>query len=109
MDTLVIVEGQKIKLAANQSHRVAGSKNFVKFKFEFSDEWKNLVVCALFEQGNKVISETLVDGCVYLPSELSAGRCYMGLLGIGGTINATTNKLPLLIEEDVSINEQGGA
>lgn len=103
MDILVTVEGQKMKLAACQSHCIAGSKSFVKFRFTLSEEWKNLAVCAVFEQGGKKVYQALSDGCAYLPNEITKGICNMGLLGFGGTITATTNLVRLIIEDDSTI------
>ena len=102
MDILAIVKGQRMKLTANNSCHISGSNRFVRFRFEMSDEWKNLSVIAMFEQNGKIFSETVTDGCAFLPSDICEGNCDMTLFGVGGTIFATTNRVPLIIKNDIS-------
>lgn len=102
MDILAIVKGQKMKLTANNSCYISGSNRFVRFKFEMSDEWKNLSVIAMFEQNGQISSQTVTDGYAFLPSDIREGNCNMTLFGIGGTIFATTNRVPLIIKNDIS-------
>ena len=102
MDIIAIVKGQRMKLTANNSCHISGSNRFVRFRFEMSDEWKNLSVIAMFEQNGKIFSETVTDGCAFLPSDICEGNCDMSLFSISGTIFATTNRVPLIIKNDIS-------
>lgn len=102
MDIIAIVKGQKMRLAANNSCYISGSNGFVRFKFELSDEWKNRPMIAMFEQNGKIFSQTVTDGYAFLPSDICEGNCNMSLFGISGTIFATTNRVPLIIKNDIS-------
>lgn len=102
MDIIAIVKGQKMRLVANNSCYISGSNGFVRFKYELSDEWKNLSVIAMFEQNGQISSQTVTDGYAFLPSDICEGNCDMTLFGIGGTIFATTNRVPLIINKDIS-------
>lgn len=106
MDILVTVEGQKMKLASNQTHHIEGSSQFVKFIFNLSDEWSGLDSNVQFIQNGEAYGQKL-DGSgnkkyAFLPNGITEGECKMVLYGGDGTIRATTNYIPLSIGKDIS-------
>lgn len=106
MDILVTVEGQKMKLASNQTHHIEGSSQFVKFIFDLSDEWVGLDSNVQFIQNGEAYGQKL-DGLgnkkyAFLPNGITEGECKMVLYGGDGTIRATTNYIPLSIGKDIS-------
>ena len=106
MDILVTVEGQKMKLASNQTHHIEGSSQFVKFVFDLSDEWVGLDTNVQFIQNGEAYGQKL-DGSgnkkyAFLPNGITEGECKMVLYGGDGTIRATTNYIPLSIGKDIS-------
>lgn len=106
MDILVIVDGQRLKLAANQSHYIEGSNQFVKFRFDLSDEWKELAAHVQFIQNGKPYGQIL-DGewnnkYAFLPNGIVEGECKMVLWGSNGDVRATTNYITLIIDKDIS-------
>lgn len=106
MDILVTVEGQKMKLASNQTHHIEGSSQFVKFVFDLSDEWVGLDTNVQFVQNGEAYGQKL-DGSgnkkyAFLPNGITEGECKMVLYGGDGTIRATTNYIPLSIGKDIS-------
>lgn len=106
MDILVTVEGQKMKLASNQTHHIEGSSQFVKFIFDLSDEWVGLDSNVQFIQNGEAYGQKL-DGSgnkkyAFLPNGITEGECKMVLYGGDGTIRATTNYIPLSIGKDIS-------
>lgn len=106
MDILVTVEGQKMKLASNQTHHIEGSSQFVKFIFNLSDEWSGLDSNVQFIQNGEAYGQKL-DGSgnkkyAFLPNGIIEGECKMVLYGGDGTIRATTNYIPLSIGKDIS-------
>ncbi len=114
MDILVTVEGQKMKIATNQRRHIEGSKQFVRFRFDLSEEWRDMIIFANFVQGN-VLYPVQLDStaCAYLPSEVKEGNCLLVLYGgtsgkqtsendAGSVIKATTEPLFLDIGKDVT-------
>ena len=106
MDILVTVEGQKMKLASNQTHHIEGSSQFVKFIFDLSDEWVGLDSNVQFIQNGEAYGQKL-DGSgnkkyAFLPNGITEGECKMVLYGGDGTIRATTNYISLSIGKDIS-------
>lgn len=106
MDILVIVDGQRLKLAANQSHHIEGSNQFVKFRFDLSDEWKGLATHVQFIQNGEAYGQIL-DGewnnkYAFLPNGIAEGECKMVLWGGNGDVRATTNYITLIIGKDIS-------
>ena len=106
MDILVTVEGQKMKLASNQTHHIEGCSQFVKFIFNLSDEWSGLDSNVQFIQNGEAYGQKL-DGSgnkkyAFLPNGIIEGECKMVLYGGDGTIRATTNYIPLSIGKDIS-------
>ena len=71
---------------------VSDSQEFVKFKFEFSDEWTELLKFAQFKQGTESYNVYLDDNLeCYLPSEITSGTCTLSVAGSKDDIFATTD------------------
>ena len=114
MDILVTVEGQKMKIATNQRRYTEGSKQFVQFRFDLSEEWHDMIIFANFVQGDKLYPVRLNDSaCAHLPSKVKEGNCLLVLYGgtsgkqtsendAGSVIKATTEPLFLDIGKDVT-------
>lgn len=110
MELLINVINQKLKLATNLKSLVAGTQQFIKFTFNLSDEWDDLLTFAQFIQGENAYSQYLdSDNSVYLPSEIQEGVCKLALCGTGSQgegshIIATTNYLELNIDENILVS-----
>lgn len=108
MSILVNVVNQKMYVSSNADGLVAGSQQFVKFKFNLSDEWNGLMVFAQFRQGVNAYNQYLdKDGCAYLPSEIGVGTCTLMLYGSHDTTIGTTNYLTLKINENNLVSDAG--
>ena len=71
---------------------VSDSQEFVKFKFEFSDEWADLLKFVQFKQGTESYNVYLDDNLeCYLPSEITSGTCTLSVAGSKDDIFATTD------------------
>lgn len=109
MSILVIVEGQKMRIASHQPHFIAGSSKFVRFDFEFSDDWNGLATHAIFLQDGTPYGGLFTNGSVCLPRGIHEGECKFTLWGYkaGSTesedIRATTNYITLSIGENISV------
>ena len=98
MSILVNVVNQKMYVSSNADGLVAGSQQFVQFKFNLSSEWDGLMTFAQFRQGTEAYNQYLdEDNCVYLPAEIGVGTCTMMLYGSHDTTIGTTNYLTLKI------------
>lgn len=104
MEIKINVTGQKMKVATNLKTYVSGTREFVKFTFNFTDDsWDNLKskLSAQFRQGNTVISANLdSNNSVYLPSDIVAGECILTLYGANNNIIGITEGLELKIKEN---------
>lgn len=101
MSIVVNVLNQKMHISSNADWLVAGSQQFVKFKFNLSSGWDGLKVFAQFRQGDNSYNQYLDDeNCVFLPPEIKAGTCTLMLYGSNETIIGTTNYLTLKIGEN---------
>ena len=109
MSILVIVEGQRMRIASHQPHFIAGSSKFVRFDFEFSDDWNGLATHAIFLQDGIPYGGLFTNGSVCLPRGIHEGECKFTLWGYkaGSTesedIRATTNYITLSIGENISV------
>ena len=98
MSILVNVVNQKMYVSSHADGFVAGSQQFVQFKFNLSSEWDGLMTFAQFRQGTEAYNQYLdEENCVYLPSEIGAGTCTMMLYGSHDTTIGTTNYLTFRI------------
>lgn len=101
MTVIVNVVGQRLTMATNYRFLVDGSQEFVKFKFNLDDDWKDLTVFAQFGQQEKTYNQYLdKEYCAYLPAEVQAGTCTLMLYGTKDTTRATTNYLTLNINKN---------
>ena len=63
MDILVNVAQQKLRIAANLRKVVAGSQEFVRFIFNFDEEWDGLLILKasrILNDGRPVISRSMI-------------------------------------------------
>ena len=91
MDILMSVQGQSLR-NRSYSEMVSDTQEFIKFKFNLSDDWKDLLVFAQFTQGEDSYNVYLDDDkSVYLPAEIKEGAYTLTLYGTGGNVVATTN------------------
>lgn len=105
--TMQIDDGCKF---CDESYRtnnvIEGSQNFVKFKFNFTNDWYNLKTFVQFQQGGKAYNKFLDEnGCTFLPAEIQSGVCSLMLYGTEDTTIATTNCLTLVIGKNFLIKD----
>ena len=94
MEVNIYVQGQQLKLGINSSCLVEGSQEFIKFIFAFSDDWGGLAKTSFFSQnGNCYKADLDENNSVYLPSEITYGKCALSVYGVKDTIRATTNEI----------------
>lgn len=106
MKILVNVDGQKLRIPSNFRGYVAGSQEFVYFKFNLSEDWDNLSVFAQFIQ-NKIPYNVYLDNenGVYLPPEIREGTCTLMLYGSYQKVIATTNYITLEIDKNILVSD----
>lgn len=106
MDIFMNVLGQKLQHASGNRTFVSGSQEFVKFRFQLSDEWEGLTIFAQFIQNGVAYNQYLdTENCCYLPAEIGAGTCTLLLYGSDNEVIATTNYLTLTIDENLLISD----
>lgn len=106
MDILVNVAQQKLRIAANLRKVVAGSQEFVRFIFNFDEEWDGLLIFAQFIQADDAYNVYLDnENSCYLPPEIVPGECKLTLYGTGGNTIATTGYYSLDIEKNVLVRD----
>ena len=104
MDILVNVANQKLKIATNLKSLVAGTQEFVRFVFNLTGDWDNLLTFAQFQQNGVAYNQYLDDNnAAYLPSEIVPGSCTVILYGSNQNTIATTNYLTLFIDENILV------
>lgn len=102
MDVLVDVSNQRIRLSTHINAFVAGTKSFIRFVFNLSDEWRDLNKYAQFTQGNISYNQSLFnDYYCWLPEDLRPGECTMTLVGENGTTKAVTDALTFKIIDSI--------
>ena len=100
MDIYVSVANQKLKIATNLKNLVAGTKDFIRFIFELTDDWQNLHPFVQFKQNDVTYNQYLdEEDSAYLPAEITSGTCTMTLYGSNGKTVATTNYITLQIDD----------
>ena len=106
MSIIINVIDQRMRVQSNKDGIVAGSQQFVKFKFNLSQEWDGLMVFAQFQQNGAAYNQYLDDeNSVFLPAEIAAGTCTLMLYGSGGTTIGTTNYLTLEINKNILVSD----
>lgn len=112
MEILVNVINQKLKATTNMKTVVAGTQEFVLFKFLYGDDWSTLTTFAQFTQNGNSYNVYLDENdSVYLPAEIVEGKCTVMLFGtktvtVGGsskTVRATTNLLEFAVTPNMLI------
>lgn len=106
MSVIVNVVNQRMYATSTMDGIVAGSRDFVKFKFNLSEEWDGLTVFAQFGQSGTAYNRYLdSNNEVYLPPEVGAGTCTMMLYGTKSSTIATTNYLILKIDDNAFVSD----
>lgn len=106
MGIFINVVNQKMYITSTLDDIVAGSQEFVKFKFNFTKEWDGLTIFAQFSQDGKAYNKYLDnENSVYLPPEIGAGTCNLMLYGTNNSTIGTTNYLTLRINENILISD----
>lgn len=74
---------------------VAGTKNYLRAKFTFSDEWRDCVKVASFWRGEKEYAVVLnSDGICDIPPEALTGATFrVSVIGQKQDYRITTNKI----------------
>lgn len=101
----VIVNGQRMRIPTEYKFAAPRSQKFVRLKFDLSQDWNGLTIFAQFVQNNNAYNSYLdKDNTVYLPAEVTEGKCEMMLYGTGAdeTI-ATSNFFTFQITKDIFI------
>ena len=110
MDILINVLHQKLKVQANYKTVVEGSNNFVRFVFNFSDDWDDMAKVALFNQDAVTYAKPFSnDDSVYLPSEIVSGDFALTVQGTRGETIATTNVLSMHADRCIPISDEAAS
>lgn len=106
MSILVNVVNQKMYVSSTMEGIVAGSQQFVKFRFNLSDEWDGLLTFAQFRQNGVAYNQYLdEENAAYLPAEIGVGTCTLMLYGSHDKTIGTTNYLTLKIDENILVSD----
>ena len=106
MSILVNVINQKMVMSSCNNELVAGSQQFVKFRFNLDEDWKDLVAFAQFRQGENAYNQYLdEDNCAYLPPEIGVGTCTLMLYGSNNATIGTTNYLTFKVSANNLISD----
>ena len=109
MDINVSLSGQKLRVSNEYKNLVAGTQRFIRFIFQLSSEWKNLLVFAVFMH-NGVAYRVYLDenNSVYLPGNIVDGTFDLTLYGSGtdGEISiGTTNYITFNVEKNMVVGD----
>ena len=78
---------------------VAGSKNYLKAHYTFSDDWAGYRKAVSFWRGKEEHAVILKDDACMIPEEVLVGRTFMvSVLGMKNGVTLPTNKV-LVIQE----------
>lgn len=82
------------------SHIVAGTKNYLRAKFTFSDEWDGCNKAASFWRGEKEYAVLLINDTCDIPPEVLTGATFrVSVTGLRNDYQLTTNKI--LVRQEV--------
>lgn len=81
----VVVDKQAIWTDTTRVVLVEGSINFMRFEFDFSDDWDGYVKVAQFTQGGSTYNQALADNACYLPAEIKEGLFFLSVFGVDGS------------------------
>ena len=106
MDIQVNVSNQQLRLAAHPNRFISGTQEFIRFVFNLTSDWDDLLTFAQFTQNGESYNQYLDESNgAYLPSEIGAGTCTIMLYGSNDDRIATTNYLTLTIDENILISD----
>ena len=91
------VKGQEIYSYSNQLPLVADlSIGFVKVKFNFSSDWRDLEKVAQFTQGGTTYNQVLINDECIIPNEIQAGEFFISVFGTDSSgIRGTTTPIKI--------------
>lgn len=73
---------------------VAGTRNYLRASFSFSEEWDNCKLVASFWRGDKEYAAHIVDGVCDIPDEVLVGMTFhVSVTGQRGGYRITTNRV----------------
>lgn len=80
---------------------VAGTKNYLKAYFTFSEEWKECKLAVSFWRGRKEYAYSLENGSCIIPPEVLTGATFsISVTGQKGNYRITTNRVT--VRQEVS-------
>jgi len=99
MEIVLTINGQRIE--SNSDFIIVDkTKNFIKFVFNFSEEWDDFNITAQFRQGEHVCNVDLDENrCAILPEEISYGICHLVIYGTKDEIAGVTDEYEFRIEQ----------
>lgn len=73
---------------------VAGTRNYLKACFSFSQEWDGCVLVASFWRGGREHAVRIIDGACEIPPEVLSGMTFsVSVTGQKGDYRITTNRV----------------
>ncbi len=104
----IFVDHQKLT-AIDKPIAWSESQEFVKFEFDFTPDWDDLLIFAQFTQEQETYNVYLNDdNTVYLPQEIQNGAVKLTLCGTKGNVKATTSSLVFIINP-TQLKEDGSS
>lgn len=102
MDVQINVVGQKLKLVNNYRRFIDGSHKFIRFIFTLDSSWNGLEVYAQFTQNGTSYNVYLDDEMsVYMPHEITTGKCTITISGTANGVIATTDHISIDIHDNI--------
>lgn len=107
MDVLVVVSGQRLRIPADSKRFVSGTKNSVRFVFNFDQLWDGMNLYAKFEQGENSVEKDLdAFNSVYLPDTLLPGDAQVSIYGTGTNKVAKSFKTTINLVDGTLVPDQ---
>ena len=101
MEILINVVGQKLRTTTNNKRLVAGTREYIRFIFNFSEDWTDLITFAQFTQNGKSYNKYLEeDNSVTLPQEIENGEFELALQGNLDNVVAKSFPMVFDVERD---------
>lgn len=98
MDITIKISGQHLKTDANLNGITLENINFIRIKFDLSDDWENLKCFAQFKQGRTIYDQYLDENnSVTLPINISEGEWSISLYGKDDKVVATSDSLTMVV------------
>lgn len=105
MDIKISLTGQQLSFE-NTFTVVSGSQKFIRFVFDLSEDWTDLLSFVQFGQDEQYYNVYLDDEkSAYLPAEITEGTCSMTLMGTHDEVIATTNTLYFIVSKNLLVSD----